>query len=94
MMIARTFFLLFGLIIFLAGCGGGGGGSGLAAAPDRGELGPTGRVFIAHASLQGAASSIPFSANRVMGIHQAGGTVVRTESSSTNFKMTSGVGVD
>lgn len=95
MMIGRTLLLLFGFMIFIAGCGGGGGGSSKAAAvPDIGELTPSSRVFIAHASLQGATSSIPFSASRVMGIHHAGGALVRTQSSSSSFKMTSGVGVD
>ena len=94
MMIRRPLFLIFGFIIFLAGCGGDGSNSKSAAVPDAGELTPSGRVFIAHASLQGATSSIPFSASKVMGIHHAGGSIVRTQSSSSNFKMTSGVGVD
>lgn len=93
-MILRALLLIFGFLILLAGCGGGGGSSSLASAPDTGELTPSGRVFIAHASLQGATSSIPFSASKVMGIHHAGGVLVRTQSSSSSFKMTSGVGVD
>ncbi len=57
-------------------------------------LGPTTRVFIAHASLQGTTSIAPASSNHVMGIHGIGGSFVRTVSTSSNFRMVSGVGVD
>jgi hypothetical protein len=87
--------LLFSFIPFMifltSGCGGSGSGS---VALEGGGGQSLGRVFIGHASLQGATSQIPYSSNYVLGIHHTGGNFTRTSSSSASFKMVSGVGVD
>lgn len=91
----RLLLLISTVSIFSAGCDSGGGGGGGAANPgDETPLGPEGRVFFGNAQLSGSTSSAPVSANFALGIHGVGGNFLKTTSSSSSFKMISGVGVD
>ena len=55
---------------------------------------PTRPGYITHTNLQGASFSTPTSASRILGDHMFGGSNVRTFSTSPNFRMTGGIGVD
>lgn len=50
--------------------------------------------YITTTDIQGGTSSVPASASRRLGIHSLGGSNLRMSSTSANYRLTGGIGVD